>query len=151
MATSIVTIGCLALSVLASFVQGIVNFNNTPMTFPDSATVDRFVYGPDGNRLAGRNWAAALYFGTQAHLVNSLATLNATDTSLASALGLFRIPATVLPGTWVGGHRTLLGTSPGQMVHMQVRVWDVSLYESFDVAKASGGIIGQSAVFAYTI
>jgi hypothetical protein len=141
-----------ALNVLASFGQGQVNFNNTTTTFADSATVDRFVYNVGGTtRLVGQNYAAALYWGTSADSVNNLAVLNATDTSLTAARGLFRVATTSNPGTWAGGARTLLGTTLGQQVFLQVRVWDVVQFASYDLAKAGGGITGQSAAFAHTL
>jgi len=141
-----------ALNVFASFGQSTVNFNNTATTFTDSATVDRFVYADrvGGTRLIGQNYAAALYWGTSADSINNLAVLNATDTSVLGARGLFRVATTASPGTWSGGARTLLGTTLGQSLFLQVRVWDIATFANYDLAKAGGGITGQSDAFAYT-
>lgn len=153
MKKTLLTLAFSAFAVCASFAQGTVNFNNTATTFSDGATVDRFVYNVGGQtRLTGGNYSAALYFGTTADSVTTLATLNPTDTTLASAKGVFRAATTTLPGTWSGGgSRTLLGTQGGQTVFLQVRVWDSSLFATYDLAKAGGGITGQSAAFSYTI
>lgn len=134
----------------SGFGQGIVNFNNTPTTFGDG--IDRYVYGPGGStKLVGQNYAAALYWGTSQDSITSLAVLNATDTSLTSARGLFRVATTANPGTWSGGARTLLGTTPGQTVWMQVRIWDITQFASYDLAKAAGGFTGQSIQYTYTV
>src|SRR5262245_10398815 len=136
MKKTLLTLALMAIGVCASFAQGTVNFNNTATTFPDSATVDRFVYGPDNQtRLVGQNYAAALYFGTvQGGAIDQLAVASAADTSLTAARGLFRVATTSNPGTWAGGGRTLLGTTPGQLVYLQVRVWDVSLFANYAAA-----------------
>lgn len=151
MKKTLLTFAISALAVCASFAQGTVNFNNTATTFNDG--VDRFVYNVGGQtRLTGQNYAAALYFGTAADSITSLAVLNATDTSLTAARGTFRAATTTLPGTWSGGgSRTLLGAGPGTLVFMQVRVWDHTLFASYDAAKAGGGIYGQSDTFEYRI
>jgi len=151
MKKTILTLALVALSLGSSFGQGTVNFNNTATTFPDSATVDRKVYGPNGAALVGVNYAAALYFGSSADSINNLATLNATDTSITGARGLFRVATTLSPGTWSGGARTLLGTQPGELVFLQVRVWDISLFANYGLAVNAGGITGASDPFQYRI
>jgi hypothetical protein len=153
MKKTLLTLAFSALAVCASFAQGTVNFNNTATTFSDGTTVDRFVYNVGGQtRLTGVNYSAALYWGTSADAITSLAVLNPTDVTLASAKAAFRASTTTLPGTWTGGgSRTLLGTTGGQTVFLQVRVWDHTLFATYDLAKAGGGITGQSGSFSYTI
>jgi hypothetical protein len=143
-----------ALNVFASFGQSTVNFNNTATTFADSATVDRFVYLDQvgGTKLVGQNYAAALYWSTQNSeaAITQLAVLNATDTTITSARGIFRVATTASPGTWSGGARTLLGTTLGQQVFMQIRVWDTAAGANYDSALVNGGKTGKSAIFSYT-
>ena len=140
-----------ALNVFASFGQSTVNFNNTITTFPADG-IDRYVYRDQvgGTKLVGQNFAAALYWGTTQDTITQLAVLNATDTGIAAARGLFRVATTASPGTWSGGARTLLGTTLGQQVFMQVRVWDITAGADYASAKAFGGITGESLRFTYT-
>jgi hypothetical protein len=151
MKTTITTIGCLVLSILAGYGQfsSSVNFSNVPQDYNDG--IDRRVYGLDGQLLTKMNWAAALYFGSTAQNITSLATRNATDLSLSSAIVIFRPPTTVNPGTWSSGIRALNGIVLGQTVFMQVRVWDRSQFESYNDALAGGGVVGQSAAFNYQV
>jgi len=140
-----------ALNVIASFGQSTVNFNNTITTFPADG-IDRAVYRDvvGGTKLVGQNFAAALYWSTSQDSITQLAVLNATDTTITSARGLFRVATTANPGTWSGGARTLLGVGLGTQVFMQVRVWDTTSGANYDSALANGGITGQSSVFTYT-
>src|SRR5688572_12968094 len=151
MKTQLTTFSIVLLTAFEVLSQSTVNFNNTVTTFPADG-IDRSVYSSFtyGTKLVGQNWAAALYWGTSADSINNLAVLNATDTSLTSARALFRVATTASPGTWSGGARTLLGTTPGQALFLQVRVWDINLYANYDLAKAAGSRVGQSTAFAYT-
>ena len=52
-----------------------------------------------------------------------------------------------VPGRFNGGTRTIPGTSPGQTVWMQVRVWDGAFGDSYEEATAAGGKRGASGLF----
>jgi hypothetical protein len=120
-----------------------LNFCNEPAVFSDG--VDRYVYSDvvGGNRLVGANWMAELYFGPNA---SSL-------TPVTSSLSIFRSSssAPALWGTWVCKDVSLLGSLPGSMVALQVRVWDQSLFSTFEQAQAGGGAYGMSAPFSFVI
>jgi hypothetical protein len=101
--------------VTGALAQGVVTFVNAG-SFPTVA--DRLVYlqnpGSGPVPLVGQNYVAQLYYGADA---SSLAPHSATPSR-------FRVATTVSPGTWIGGTRTLQGFTAGQIVTMQVRVWD---------------------------
>jgi MYXO-CTERM domain-containing protein len=102
--------------VTGALAQGTVTFVNSGQ-FP--TTADRLVYADylDGRGpvpLVGQNFVAQLYYGADA---GSLAPHSAVPSR-------FRVPTTVIPGTWSGGTRTLEGFTSGQVVTMQVRIWD---------------------------
>src|SRR5262249_49319501 len=63
----------------------------------------------------------------------------------------FRPPTTVAPGTWKGDNRFLDGFVAGDEVTLQVKVWDGSVFSSFEAANAANGVRGQSAPFTYLI
>jgi len=130
--------------------QGTVNFANTP--FGDG--IDRSVYWCNGanlEKLTGTNYVAALYFGVSPASLNSFAVRSLGDQSLASAVGHFRdIDQTnPLAGTWVGGLRYFPGIEVGQVVELQVRIWDFSLFATYAEAIAQGGFTVRSDVFSY--
>ena len=129
--------------------QGTVDFRNTG-TF--NTTADRSVYA-NGTKLVGTNYVAALYFGTTADNLNQFAILSEADPSLASAVGHFRNvdPSTAAAGTWSGGVRVLPGTTVGQNLFLQVRIWNMSVFATFDEARAGQGEGGQSDVFSYLV
>ena len=60
----------------------------------------------------------------------------------------FRAPTTGLPGTWSGGTRIIPGVAPGEVVQLQIRVWD-KRYASFDVPRSCGYPTGESPIFDY--
>jgi hypothetical protein len=62
----------------------------------------------------------------------------------------FRALTTSMPGTWSGGTRTIPGVSPGEVVQLQVRVWDKNHYVSFEAARSCGYLAGESRIFDYT-
>jgi len=131
--------------------QGIVAFANTG-SYP--TTADRRVYDPiTCAPLVGANWVAALYFGAESDNIHNLAVRSLDDLTLASAIARFRSidPSHSLAGTWVGGYRFLLGTMVAQTLTMQVRVWDMSLFPTFEDAKAMGGYALESAPFGYVV
>ncbi|HEY0549118.1 MAG TPA: FG-GAP-like repeat-containing protein, partial [Verrucomicrobiae bacterium] len=70
---------------------------------------------------------------------------DAASLQLSGALATFN--ASFAPGRFNGGARTIPGTSPGQVVSVQVRVWDSAAGATYDEAVAAGGKSGASIVF----
>jgi hypothetical protein len=132
-------ISFLALAVFATSAcaQGVVTFANNVIT-PNTP----YVIDPYGARLTGTQWAAQLYYG-------------ASQTSLAAhtaAPNRFRAPGSSLAGTWstaTGANRTLNGGGVGVPVFMQLRVWNLDLFPTYEAAAAGGGIYGRSPIFQY--
>jgi len=158
----LMSVALAALGVQVAFSQGQVNFNNTITTFGDG--IDRYVYLDvvGGTKLVGTNYAAAVYWGTATQSQDQFAVRNLTETTLLRTLCLFRNPAglganpqtNVLAGTWAsGGARTFIGADVGATVQLQVRVWDINRFGTYDLAKAAGaqGAYGQSDVFSFVI
>jgi hypothetical protein len=127
----------LTLHVTGACAQGIVWFSNSaPSTTPIFND-----YSPEtGNLVVGTQWAAQLYYGPSA---SSL-------TAHTAAPSLFRPAGTSLPGTWRSDYRTLTGGGVGVPVYMQVRVWNLDLFPTYEAAVAGEGLAGQSTVFIYT-
>ena len=128
-----------------AFGQAVVNFRNENLSSPP----DRLVRFPDGTPVIGTTYAAQLLYGT-----------DPSSLTPTSTLSYFR--ASLSPGTWSGGNRTLNGISappPGQpgapgvgpVVWLQVRVWDSGAGRTltFDQMRAQGGWWGESSVFSY--
>ena len=115
-----------------------VTFANTVVF---DVPADRRVYEDfvGGTPLIGTNWFAQLYYGSDP----------ATLIPVAGAPTRFRAPSTSVPGTWVGVTRTLDGFAQGQPMLVEVRVWDGSLFPTFEAAVAGGGVIGVSGPFEY--
>jgi hypothetical protein len=111
-----------------------VNFNNLVLG------LDRLVYDLGGQPLVGTNWQAQLFLDTTTGLV----------AVGGSGTGLFRAAGTSSPGTWSGASRDLPGVNAGQTVQLEVRVWDVSQFGTYDAASAAGGVTGTSGLFSYT-
>lgn len=116
---------------------------------------DRLVYldtmGVNANLLRGTNWAATIAFapGTVA---NPAALTTYALNGAADGLSKFRVSTTSSPGTWSTGARTLPGVNPGETATLQIRVWDVALFPTWDAARlAPGAVTGASALFAYTV
>lgn len=147
-------VAALVISAQAAFSQGTVNFANTGAF---ATTADRNVYqGAVGAaKLVGSSYVAALYYGTSDSTITTFAirSLTAGDDTLARSVVAFRDvdPSNTAAGTWVGGIRTMLGTQVGQALKMQIRVWDISKFASYDLAVAGGGTVGQSGIFDYTV
>lgn len=114
-----------------------VNFNNNVYTPQRLVT-----YQGTSTGVTGTNLSAVLLYG-------------AVGGSLAphSSPARFRVTTTAQPGTWNGGTRTLTGiaNTPGTQVSMRVAVYDNVRFASYAAALAGGGILGQSAIFTYTV
>lgn len=122
-----------------------VDFRNTGVTFWTSD--DRLVYlgQVGGEKLVGNNYAAALYYARP-------------DTSelqfVPGSIRLFREPTSTLAGSWA--------TAPTPVVYfpdvaaieyirltLQVRVWDIQRFDSWEAAVDGGGLHGESERFLY--
>jgi hypothetical protein len=120
--------------------QGIVTFANNVLSSPP----DRLVRYWDGTPLVGTQFAAQLYYSPLS--ASSLAAHTA-------APNRFRAAGSSLAGTWsttTGANRTLVGGGVGVPVWMQVRVWDLNQFPTYEAALAGGGVTGTSVVFTYT-
>jgi hypothetical protein len=120
----------LALTVLAAgaHAQGEVFFANHVLD-PTPYVID----GLTGNRLTGTQYGAQLYYGASA---SSLAAHTA-------APNRFRAAGSSLAGTWgigeTGYSRRLTGGGVMIPVWMQVRVWNVDQFPTYEAAVAGGG------------
>lgn len=153
----------LVLGIAGALAQGTVNFLNSTTLMPDG--IDRWVYldRVGGTKLVGTNYVAELWFAKSAAGVvlpeNQLGTAaSGTGTLVVTPNGgaRFRTPTTTVPGTWNGSTRTLAGTVAGDVVTMQVRVWNFGpgggqTFATFSEAVAGGGITGKSDPFNYDV
>ena len=141
--TVLCLMACVCVTVLC-WGQGTVNFANSPAVFFDG--VDRYVYLDfvGGTRLVGTNYVAELWYGSDA---NSLA-------AIAPPVAPFRdvMPDSVVAGVWSGDTRTLQGFGSGDVLTLQVKVWDLSLFSTYNQASSSpGAIFGASEAFSYRV
>ena len=125
--------------------QGTVIFQNHGEIFLTEA--DRRVYaGAVGaTLLVGTNYAAQLWYGVPGQ--SSLSPV-------PDAIRLFRVPTTTFPGTWNTAPTAavvLPGVDIGQTTQLQVRVWDIQIFESYHAAIAGGGATIASEPFLYTV
>lgn len=121
----------------------IVDFRNNQTDFPTPA--DRDVYYTDMvSPLVGTNFQARLLYGADASSLQPAVYITPAR---------FRNITTgaLNAGTWVGGNRTLSGFMSGDIVTLQVQVWDSTGDLTFDQAKAGGFLWAHSALFTYTI
>ena len=137
-------IALFAVTVVAAsaFAQGTVNFNNR-LTF--ATTGDRLVYADQAGTipLVGTDWVAQLYYGSQGTVEGSLVAVGASPAT-------FRVATTTSPGTWSGGTRTLDTIPIGGTATLQVRVWNLASFPTYDAAYAAGQY-GVSGLFDYTV
>ena len=131
----------LALTVIATGVhaQGVVTFANNVITQNTPYVLDS-----SGARLTGTQYAAQLYYST---------TTPQSFAAHTAAPNRFRAAGSSLAGTWsttTGANRTLAGGGVGVPVWMQVRVWNLNQFPTFEAAYFGGGIIGGSSIFQYT-
>jgi hypothetical protein len=120
--------------------QGTVNFNNNVFGTPTSRPVLDY---PGGHPLIGTDFVAQLYYGSVGTPATSLTPVGAP--------GRFRLALTTNPGSWMGGTRTLNGILAGQTASLQVRVWNVTAFPTYEASLVGGGVRGTSPVFDYTV
>jgi hypothetical protein len=93
----------------------------------------------------GSNYVAQLYYGPDGADPSSL-------TPVLSPPAHFDRPPTIRAGFWFGDLVTLLGFNPGDLVTLQVRVWDSSLAPTWEQAVIlTTGEVGESTPFSYLI
>jgi hypothetical protein len=138
------------LTAVSGWAQGTVDFRNGGITFP--TTADRKVYYRIGQGLVGTEWTAGLWYLPGADRGGQIGAA----LQLGGRTFNFRPVTTLLPGTWVAP----AGVSPiftfpdvavGLSATLQVRVWDISKFNSWDAAVAGGGEFLSSAPFNYTV
>ena len=122
---------------------------------PDPTGGDRRVYDVGspldpirGVGLTGTQYVAELYAGSDAA---SLAPVSAS-------ISRFRSTTTAFPGWWSGAtiydtpnaNIVLPGFLPGDVATLQVRVWDISAFSSYEDAVGKG-VTGASVAFMYAV
>jgi hypothetical protein len=114
-----------------------VDFNNT-RTF--ATVADRRVYyWTFGASLVGTDYVAQLYYGANA---SSLTPVTSNPVRFRN------VPISdPLAGTWSGATRTLTGFNAGDIVTLQVWVWDSTGGATFQTTQFRG----QSGTFTYRI
>jgi hypothetical protein len=115
------------------FAQGTIDFRNRI-----TGTLDVPVFNLGGALLSGANFFAQLYFATSQ--TGSLTAITPPDP--------FRTGTGA--GYWNAGAdstRILPGIAAGSEVWLQVRAWDSTAGATYDLAKAAGGLYGDSAIF----
>lgn len=147
----LVTILSLVMGAYSVFAQGTVTFaNNVGFTTADPSGGTRFVYDvgsalspTTGVPLKGTNYAAELYYGANAGSLSPL----------ASSVFKFRPLTTTQPGRWnaTTPNQVLPGYDVGATATLQVRVWDIAKFATYEDAAAGGGITGESLPFQYTV
>lgn len=149
----LIAVAVLGLAAASSWAQGTIDFRNLGVTF--KTTHDKLVYlgGVAGTnpKLVGTNYAAGLFFLVGA----DQAIGDAARGIQAGGLALFRATTTTSPGAWlnplsVGNTRILDGVQIGGIATLQVRVWDITKYQTFAQAFARGEY-GWSDPFNYTV
>ena len=144
MKRSLLLFGFLSLINTDALSQGTVNFNNNGL-IPGNPP-DVLVYFEKGVPLVGTNFVAQLYYGAPGSSESAL-------TPVTSLPAPFRQPTTGIPGTWIGGTRTLTGFSQGAAVELQVRVWDITIAPDYLSAFTWGNGLytAKGAPFSYTV
>jgi len=151
------TLLTLALTVVTAsvFAQGTVNFSNGSSVWGSTRNVT-FLDTPgvaNGTALSTNAGGLNLY-GLRAQLFYGAAAVENSLVAVTTAPASLRSSTSASSGTWFGGTRTLDGFSaPGTIVQLQVRIWDTTLAADWNAALLPGytGLIGKSAIFAYTI
>lgn len=115
-----------------------VDFGNSPLR--TLLGVERPVLDPAGQLLADTNFVAQLF------RVDGPPVLVPAPEGRSEAAHFFP----ERPGYFLAGSiRQIPGVSPGQTVQLEVRVWDRSLFSSYEAAVSGGGTTGSSGPFAY--
>jgi hypothetical protein len=104
------------------------------LLFANSLTNRIYDVGGSNFVAAGGSLVVGLWVGADAESLQLSGALATFNTSFA-------------PGRFNGGTRTIPGTSPGQIVSVQVKVWDSAAGATYEEAVAAGGKSGASTLF----
>lgn len=126
--------GLLLMAPEATAQDSLINFNNS-VFYTSRLVTDSF-----GKPLVGTNWVAQLFLDTPTGLL----------TVSGPGSGLFSAAGAGTPGAWSGGTRLLETVSFGQTSQVEVRVWDLSLFSTYEAALQAGGVTGTSGLFNYS-
>ena len=129
-----VSAGLLLMAPDAAAQDSLINFNNS--VFGTS----RLVTDSFGKPLVGTNWVAQLFLDTPTGFL----TVSGPGSGLFSAAGAGN------PGAWSGATRLLEMVSFGRTSQVEVRVWDLSLFATYEAALQTGGVTGTSGLFNYS-
>ena len=113
--------------------DSLINFNNGVLG--SSRLVTDFA----GKPLVGTNWVAQLFLDTPTGL----------QEVTGPGSGLFYRAGEGTPGVWAGGLRLLEKVGIGQAAQLEVRVWDLGRYSTYEAALQAGGMTGTSGLFGY--
>ena len=113
-----VSAGLLLMAPDAAAQDSLINFNNS--VFGTS----RLVTDSFGKPLVGTNWVAQLFLDTPTGFL----------TVSGPGSGLFSAAGAGTPGAWSGGTRLLEMVSFGRTSQVEVRVWDLSLFATYEAA-----------------
>jgi hypothetical protein len=129
-----VSAGLLLLAPDAAAQDSLINFNNS--VFGTS----RLVTDSFGKPVVGTNWVAQLFLDTPTGFL----------TVSGPGSGLFSAAGAGTPGAWSGATRLLEMVSFGRTSQVEVRVWDLSLFATYEAALQAGGVTGTSGLFDYS-
>lgn len=130
----------LGLAVCSAWAQGTVDFRNGGVTFRTVADRNVYTDATHTTLVKGVNWVAQLYYGSGTVANDSLLT------AVTVAPVAFRATTSAgVGGVWVTltPIRTLENVAVGAAATLQVRVWDITRFASWDAAVAGGGTIGD--------
>ncbi len=116
--------------------QGLVNVNNRGLTPAQLVTF------PDGSPVVGNNFVAQIVYGPD----------SGSPTNKLGDPMPFRVSTTAFPGTWNPGAasvRTLNGFLPGQVVSMQVWVWDSASFSELGIAQEAYRRIMETGIVSW--
>lgn len=136
-------------TLVRAYAQGVIDFaNGLPHLFPPPDRLVRYAagvqnpFGTNNAPLVGTNYHAQLYIGLQTADESSLIPV-------MESLTTFRPVTTAQPGAWLGSYLDFPQYNPGDLVKLQVRVWDSTFGGSYEEAGGNG-IHGKSLVFFYS-
>jgi hypothetical protein len=122
----------LALAAVSGFSQGTIDFKNTAIV-SGSTVVNAPVTGPDGLRVIGTSFRAALYAGAAGTAADQLRMIGSFASFVTQTTGA---------GFFLGGTRTLnengVTVLPGASATIQVRAWAVASGATWEAATIRG-------------
>lgn len=130
--------------------QGVLNFANYPwILFAPPDRLVRFApgvpnsFGTNNAPLVGTNYFAQLYLGAPTSDESSLTPVGGSLTTFWP-----QTASASLLGTWQGRSLNFGQYNPGDVVKLQVRVWDSTFADTYEAAGVNG-IQGKSIAFLF--